>query len=143
MWIKSISGNTCYPQSITSSNSPFYSYEKDSKTLKEVWHNITSLPLPNYADKDIQSYLKLLCINCMDFNDQLVVILQFPLLDKSHTMNVYKVYNLPAFHPALWKTFHYSMEVEHLVLSSKPDYATIPLEHSMLMCVFSRRQVLI
>ena len=70
-----------------------------------------------------------------------VVILLVSLVDKSLTMIVYKVYNLPALHPALQKIFHYSIEGEYLALSADGDYATIPIECDMLTCVYTAKHV--
>ena len=67
----------------------------------------------------------------------MVVILQVPLVDKSPLMNVYMVYNLCILHPALQRTFHYSLEGEILAFSSNGDYDTIPLECHILKCVFT------
>ena len=49
-------------------------------------------------------------------------------------MNVYKVYNLLILHPALQRTFHYSVEGEYLALSCSDIYATMPSESDMLTC---------
>ena len=64
--------------------------------------------------------------------------MQVLLVDKSLIMNVYKAYNLLILHLALENTFYYPVEGEYLALSSDDDYASIPSEHDMLTCVFTR-----
>ena len=109
--------------------------------LKEGMAQYTWLALLNDPNQDIWSYYELLWINPIVFDDFLVSILQVPLVDKSLIMNVYKGYNLLIFHPVLQKTCHYSLEGEYLALSSDGDYATLLLEHDILIFVFTRGQM--
>ena len=53
-------------------------------------------------------------------------------------MDVYKACNLLILHPELQKAFQYSLIGEYLALFSDGDYATIPSEHDVLICVLPK-----
>ena len=114
-------------------------------TLREVLEDVNKdmaqnpwSALPNYPDEDIWSYYGLLHIYPIVFDDHLVIILQVPLVEKSLIMKAYKVYNLAILHPTLKKVFQNSLEALCPGLFSDGNYATIPLEHAVLICAFTK-----
>ena len=50
-------------------------------------------------------------------------------------MDLYRVYNLPTFHPELEVKFSYVLEGEYLAISAFDTYAAIPTSHEMHLCL--------
>ena len=83
--------------------------------------------------KYIQNCYELLQIIPAVFKDDLAVILQVPLVDKSLLMNIYKMHNSSILHPILQMIFQYSLEVEYLAVTTYGDYITICSGHDVLI----------
>ena len=60
------------------------------------------------------------------------------MVDKSGSMNVYKVYNSQILHPAFQKTFQYSIEGGCLTFSFDGEYVILPPESDILTCVVTK-----
>ena len=57
---------------------------------------------------------------------QIMTILTIPLTDQSLEMDLYKIYNLPTFHPELKVEFTYELEGEYLAITKNKLYAALP-----------------
>ena len=81
--------------------------------LNEVKQDLVGHPklgLPsNNEGKDICDYYRLLKIKCLVYRDALFVIVSVPPIDKSQTLTVYKIHNLPIPMPELCKWFRYNI----------------------------------
>ena len=67
-------------------------------------------------------------------DDFLLIILTIPLTDQSLEMDLYKIYNLPAFHPELKVEFTYELEGEYLAITKNKLYATLPTAREIRIC---------
>ena len=55
-------------------------------------------------------------------------------------MTLYKVYNLPVYHPNLEKSLQYNLERNYLAISKDGNYATIPSEAESVECTIAQGQ---
>ena len=67
-------------------------------------------------------------------DDFLLIILTIPLTDQSLEMDLYKIYNLPAFHPELKVEFTYELEGEYLAITKNKLYAALPTAREIRIC---------
>ena len=68
-------------------------------------------------------------------DDFMLVILTVPLVDQSLQMDIYKVHNLPAFHPELNIQFTYQLEGKYLAIGKHGLYAALPSESDIRICM--------
>ena len=59
-------------------------------------------------------------------SDTLYVVLHIPLVDKLLQFHLYMIHNIPLVHPALKKSFKYSIKEEYLTIRSDSKYISFP-----------------
>ena len=92
------------------------------------------LRLPEDPNTNIWNYYTIMKITPVVMNNFLLIILTIPLTDQSLEMDLYRVYNLPAFHPKLKIEFTYQIEGEYLAVSKSRLYAALPTAREIRIC---------
>ena len=72
--------------------------------IKKIYTTITDDP-----DRNIWAYVFIMKVTPVAIDNFLLVLLIFPLIDRSLPMNLYKVHTLPALHPDLEEQFSYHL----------------------------------
>ena len=67
--------------------------------------------------------------------DKIIVLVKIPLVDNHSVLNLYKIYNLPAFNPS--KSVKYNIEGNSIAVSHDKRYATIPTEYEFIECTLA------
>ena len=117
---------------------------KSLLTKLETW--LVSLPrlaLPQWNGKNIRFMYKFMKLRFFVMSDILYVMLYIPLVDKSLQFNLYRIHNIPLFHPILKKSFKYSIQEEYLMIWSDAQYILFPVSTDILACQVSNGQFVI
>lgn len=130
-YLVSISTNVVTPVSIP---------PKDlRRVLKSVMSDMekfsTKIKLP-YDPKDgIWEYYKILRIYPIVLENQLVMMIDIPLVDRSRIINIYRVHNLPILHPKLRKMFQYQLESNYVGITQDTVHITLLDEIDIIKCI--------
>ena len=109
--------------------------------LKKVKNDIRQnarLRLPYDPEQDIFSFYNIMRVTPIIMDNFLIVVLSIPLMDISLKMKIFRVHNLPALHPKDNIEFTYELEGKYLAISEHGEYAALPDEHSITMCLTTR-----
>ena len=62
------------------------------------------------------------------------MFIKIPLVDADSTISLYKIYNLPIFHPHIGKSLQYNIERDYLAITKDRTYVTPPSEGEFVEC---------
>ena len=65
------------------------------------------------------------------------MLVKIPLVDNDSALNLYKIYNLPAFNPTIGKSVKYNIEGKSIAVSHDKRYATIPTDSEFIECTLA------
>ena len=102
--------------------------------IKDDMKRNPRLQLPEDPNINIWNYYPIMKITPIVMDDFLLIILTIPLTDQSLQMDLYKIYNLPAFHPELKVEFTYELEGEYLAITKNKLYAALPTAREIRIC---------
>ena len=102
--------------------------------IKDYMKRNPRLQLPEDPNVNIWNYYPIMRITPIVMDEFLLIILTIPLTDQCLEMNLYKVYNLPAFHPELKVEFTYELEGEYLAITKNKLYAALPTAREIRIC---------
>ena len=101
-----------------------------------------TLALPENPANNIWHFYKYLTITPVPHYDRLIMLIKIPLVDAESTMPLYKVYNLPIFHPHIGKSLQYNIEGNNLAITKDTDYVTLLSEAEFVGMHFGSRTFL-
>ena len=101
--------------------------------IKDDMKRNPRLQLPEDPNINIWNYYPIMKITPIVMDDFLLIILTIPLTDQSLEMDLYKIYNLPAFHPELKVEFTYELG-EYLTITKNKLYAALPTAREIRIC---------
>ena len=101
---------------------------------KQLPPGLNLLEDPN---ENIWHYYKFLSITHTTHNDKIIMLIKIPLIDQDSSLDLYKIYNLPVFHPEINKEITYQIESQTLAVSSDRNYITIPTESEFIECTLA------
>ena len=102
--------------------------------IKDDMKRNPRLQLPEDPNINIWNYYPIMKVTPIVMDDFLLIILTIPLTDQSLEMDLYKIYNLPAFHPELKVEFTYELEGEYLAITKNKLYAALPTAREIRIC---------
>ena len=94
--------------------------------IKQDMKRNPKLQLLEDPNINIWNYYPIMKVTPIVMDEFLLIILTIPLTDQSLEMDLYKIYNLPAFHPELKVEFTYELEGEYLAITKNKLYAALP-----------------
>ena len=109
--------------------------------LIQVKSNLRPYPrltLPGDPEQSIWDYYSLIRLKTFVTGTYLTTVMGVPLVERTGMVNVYRVHNLPAFHPELKVQFTYELEGKYLAVTEEEDYVTIPSVQAMQVCENTR-----
>lgn len=116
-----------------------------SKNLKSVKQDLenrySKLKLPGDFESDLWPMYNIMDVRPIMIDKLLVLICDIPLRDDSLTLDVYKVHNLPAFHPASNLLVNYQLEGQYFAVTRDDLYVTLPDTQAVQLCEFTRQHV--
>ena len=65
-------------------------------------------------------------------------MIKIPLIDLDSSMTLYKIYNLPVFHPEISKSLIYNIERNNLAVTKHNEYATILSDTEFIKCTLAQ-----
>ena len=99
------------------------------KELTDLQKQLTpTLMLQEDPTRNIWHFYKYLTVTPIAYPDRLMMLIKIPLTDTDSEMTLYKVYNLPVYHPKLEKSLQYNLEGNYLAIPRDRNYVTIPSE---------------
>ena len=87
--------------------------------------------------ENVWHYYKYLTLNYITFVDKIIVLFKIPFVDNHSVLNLYKIYNLPAFNPTISKSVKYNIEGKSIAVSHDKRYATIPTDSEFIECTLA------
>ena len=114
------------------------------KVLQAVKRDIASHPrlaVPYDPETHIWKYYRLISIYPVVLKDYLVILLEFPLVDKTLKLNLYQVHNLPLLHPVLKKVFKYQIESNFIGLTNDLSHVTLMNEADIIKCTINGKSM--
>ena len=97
----------------------------------------TRLSLPEDPQKNIWHYYRFLTVTPIAHANSLLLMIKIPLIDLDSGMNLYKIYNLPIYHPHIEKSLKYQIEGTNIVVTKDNKYATILADTEFLTCTLA------
>ena len=67
-------------------------------------------------------------------SNTLYVVLHIPLVDESLQFHLFRLHNIPLFHPIIKRSFRYSIQEENLTIRSDEQYISSPLSTDIMTC---------
>ena len=96
-----------------------------------------TIRLPEDPIENVWHYYKYLTLNYIPFVDIIIVLVKIPLVDNHSSLDLYKMYNLPAFNPTIGKSVKYNIEGNSIAVSHDKRYATIPTDSEFIECTLA------
>ena len=93
--------------------------------------------LPEDPVHNVWHYYKYLSVNYIPFVDKIIMLVKIPLVDNQSSLNLYKIYNLPIYNPAIDKSVKYNIEGNSIAISSDNNYATLPSDTEFIECTLA------
>ena len=110
--------------------------------LKEILHRIMEdikfnarLRLCEDSETNICSHYGTVKLTPIVLQDYLMLILTIPLVDQSLQVNLYKVHNLPMFHPTLNVHAQYELERTYLATLMEGMFVSLPTALDVKLCL--------
>ena len=110
--------------------------------LKRMLHKIEEdiksyarLKLCEDPETNTWSYYETVKLTLIVLQDYLMLILTVPLVDQSLQMDLYKVNNLPIFHPTLNVHAQYELEETYLVTMMEGMFMSLPKALDVKLCL--------
>ena len=96
-----------------------------------------TITLPEDPTQNVWHYYKYLTVNYIPFEDKIIMLVKIPLVDNQSSLSLYKIYNLPVYHPKIDKSVKYNIEGNSIAISSDRKYATIPTDTEFMECTLA------
>ena len=96
-----------------------------------------TITLPEDPTQNVWHYYKYLTVNYIPFEDKIIMLVKIPLVDNQSSLSLYKIYNLPVYHPKIEKSVKYNIEGNSIAISSDRKYATIPTDTEFMECTLA------
>ena len=93
--------------------------------------------LPEDPTHNVWHYYKYLSVNYIPFVDKIIMLVKIPLVDNQSSLNLFKVYNLPIYNPAIDKSVKYNIEGNSIAISTDNNYATLPSDTEFIECTLA------
>ena len=109
------------------------------KELEEIQKQLpNNIKLPESPKWNIWHYYKFLSISHTTHNDKIIMLIKVPLVENDSTLELYRVYNLPVFNPAIGKSLKYNIESETIAVTlDRKTYAALPTPSEFLECTLA------
>ena len=109
------------------------------KELTDIQKQLTpTLRLPEDPTTNIWHFYKYLTVTPIVYQDRLMMLIKIPLIDTDSETTLYKVYNLPVYHPNLEKSLQYNLEGNYLAITKDGNYVIIPSEAEFVECTIAQ-----
>ena len=96
-----------------------------------------TLSLPDDPNSDIWHFYKFLSVVSVTHINNLILMINIPLLDMDSKMTLYRTYNLPIFNPAIGKSLIYQLESNNLAVTKDNKHAAILTDTEFLQCTLA------
>ena len=97
-----------------------------------------TLAFPENPANIIWHFYKYLTITPVHHYDRLIMLIKIPLVDADSIMILYKIYNLPIFHPHIGKSLQYNTERDYLAITKDRNYVTLFSEAEFVECILAQ-----
>ena len=95
------------------------------------------LSLPEEPTTNIWHYYRFLTVTPVTHDNSLILMIKIPLIDLDSGLNLYKIYNLPIYHPDIEKSLQYKLEGNNLAITKDNKYATLLTNTEFLTCTLA------
>ena len=98
---------------------------------------IPTLALPEDPYTNIWHYYKFLTVASMDHANNLVLMINIPLVDLDSSMTLYKIHSLPIFEPRIKKSLEYQIEGYNVAVTKDNKYASHLTDSEFITCTLA------
>ena len=95
------------------------------------------LSLPEDPEVNIWHYYRFLSVTPVAHANSLLLMIKIPLIDLDSGMNLFKIYNLPIYHPDIGKSLQYQIEGMNFAVTKDNKYATMLTDTEFLTCTLA------
>ena len=115
-----------------------------NKILNKITEDFKSnarLRLSEDPRTNIRAYYCYFKLTPIVLQDYLMLILNVPIIDQPHQINLYKVYNLPMLHPTLHVHAQYGIEGTYLATLMEGMFISLPSTLDVKSCLMTNRHL--
>ena len=95
------------------------------------------LSLPEDPHSNIWHYYRFLTITPATHGEICILKIKIPLINLDSGMNMYKIYNVPIYHPTIGKSLKYHLEGTNLAMTKDNKYATVLSDMEFIRCTLA------
>ena len=96
-----------------------------------------TLELPEDPVDNIWHFYRYLTVVPLTYDSKLVLAIHIPLVGIDSKMTLYRVHNIPIFHPKLDKSLQYNLEGSSLAITKDQKYGAIMTDSEFLTCTMA------
>ena len=97
-----------------------------------------TLALPENPANSVWHFYKYFTITPVHYYDRLIMLIKILFVDADLAMTLYKVYNLPIFHPQIGKSLQYNIERNFVAITQDRNYVTLLSEAEFIECTLAQ-----